>query len=749
MTVSTWRRAALAVLVCVAPMGAAESARGSESAFSVVSVLHDPQALARPHDVEVDRGRMFVPGKGGSIAVVDVHEPARPQVVWWIRNPEDDAQTVLCHGRHLLVGSRDFFSIEISEAGRGRVCKRLRERPEIDRINGMILWGDHVVYANKTGWIGAVDVRRPGDPVLAGALNTREHGRVLSPHDVARSNDCAIVVDQRDGSPWKVRAYRVADPASGDLAPVERWRAEGAVAGERLNGANRVVVRGDCALVACNKADALAVVDFSDPAEPAVVGVHPLPGSPCGLELAGNALFAGSGQSIHAFDVTDPRRPVALAAVECLEVFPTRFAKDGRGRTKYTTRNGVRQPAFGNAHDLVYEHGYLYVTAQSDDQVAILRVEDPRIRRLAESPKREAKPVPAKPSIEGTSSAASAARRASRASSPPAEFGGSCVPVAVDRAVTMTADRRVRPQALVFDEAGRVAQLLYTTDGSDGVSIATALAETSDGGATWCDHPANPVLNRIESAWQGTRAFVTGLTRDDDHQRWVMATVGNDATASTPGIRATGLWFSDDLVRWTQHPGNPIITVNTDGAAGNDDLLPGPADLPVGMYLRHFHKIDGVWYALVQWRGAGTWSRMTVMESGGDITGPWKLRNLCLDPEDATDWLKRNRNLNWCQPVRMKGRWYAACQNGVARGDRDNDRVGIVYSDDYFHWHEFDNPVTPPLRRPDGTAVVPSQQFLLPPEAGKPWRILLGARGVYGDKFMYLVYPEGWAPAAQ
>jgi len=76
----------------------------------------------------------------------------------------------------------------------------------------------------------------------------------------------------------------------------------------------------------------------------------------------------------------------------------------------------------------------------------------------------------------------------------------------------------------------------------------------------------------------------------------------------------------------------------------------------------------------------------------------------------------------------------------VHPGDENNAHVGIVYSEDYLDWHEFDNPVTPELTRPAGTRAVSSQQFLLPPERDRPWRILLGARGLDGnDPYMYLV----------
>ncbi len=402
-------RAALAALLCVSSLLAAELPRPTAPPFSVASILQHPQALARPHDVEVHDRLMFVPGKGGSIAIIDVGDPARPRLLWWTRHPEDDAQTVLCHDGHLLVGTRDFFSIDITQPRQARICKRLRDRPRIDRINGMILWGDHVLYANKLGWIGAVDVSRPGDPVLSGALNTRKQGEVISPHDIAAYKNCVIVVDQRDGSPWKVRAYRVADPRTGELLPVEQWRAEGAVTGERLNGANRAVVRGDYVLIACNKAGTLAVVDFCNLSKPATLTVLPFPGEPCGLTLAGNVLFAAGGQAVQALDVSDPRKPVLLATYESLDVFPTKFARESSGEKKYTIKDGVRRVASGNAHDLVYQQGYLYVTAQSDDQIAVLRVDDPQIRRLADQP--------------------------------PSEFGGSCIPVEVENPVTMSHEK--------------------------------------------------------------------------------------------------------------------------------------------------------------------------------------------------------------------------------------------------------------------------------------------------------------------
>ena len=49
-------------------------------AFTVLSVLVDETALAGAHDVELQGNLAFVAGKGGSLAVIDVADPARPRI---------------------------------------------------------------------------------------------------------------------------------------------------------------------------------------------------------------------------------------------------------------------------------------------------------------------------------------------------------------------------------------------------------------------------------------------------------------------------------------------------------------------------------------------------------------------------------------------------------------------------------------------------------------------------------------------
>lgn len=339
-------------------------------AFAVVSVLEHEEALSRPHDIALQGNLAFVAGKGGSVAVIDIGKPAQPEILWWKRGDGiEDAQTVLPAGDVLFLGARDFFAIGIDKPRRVRLCNKLSDRPRIDRINGMVRRGDTILSANKTGWVCAFDVSEPREPVLRGAVKTCKVGRLVSPHDIALFRDHAVVVDQAGRSPVKVRLYRVADERTERILATDEWEAAGAVTDQRLNGANRVVVGGEHAFVACSQSNKsggnykVASIDISDPARPILRAVRAFADRHAtGLTLSGNALFAAGGRAVEVFDVSDPANPVSTAVFHSRRIF-------AHGRD--------------SAHDLVYRDGLLYVTAQNDDCIAIIRVETPRIRRLA------------------------------------------------------------------------------------------------------------------------------------------------------------------------------------------------------------------------------------------------------------------------------------------------------------------------------------------------------------------------------
>lgn len=344
------------------------SQTGVAEPLTLVSVLHHEEALSRPHDIEV-RGKLaFVAGKGGSVAIVEIGDPQRPRLLWWKNDPHelDDAQTVLPSEHHMFLGARHFFSIDVLEPGQPVFCKKVTDRPRIDRINGMVRRGDFVLTANKNGWVGVFDAGDSADPKLYGALNTRKRGSVNSPHDIALFENHAVVVDQARRTSAHLRLYRIADADTGQLLPVDEWEVAGAIKRDDLTGANRVVVSGGHAFVACSKSNpdnfTLAAIDLSDPNHPRHLITLPFAGKhPTGLTVAGRVLFAAGGRTVQVLDVTDPAEPKTLTVFRSNELFPT-------GRD--------------NAHDLVHQDGYLYLTAQNDDQIGIVRINDQRILSL-------------------------------------------------------------------------------------------------------------------------------------------------------------------------------------------------------------------------------------------------------------------------------------------------------------------------------------------------------------------------------
>ncbi len=85
--------------------------------------------------------------------------------------------------------------------------------------------------------------------------------------------------------------------------------------------------------------------------------------------------FVAGGECVEAIDISEPSAPVSIAQYRGGKLFPTRRL----------LLNG--QPRFDNAHDLIYRDGYLYVTAQNDNQFGVIKINNQRIIKLAEQTK--------------------------------------------------------------------------------------------------------------------------------------------------------------------------------------------------------------------------------------------------------------------------------------------------------------------------------------------------------------------------
>jgi hypothetical protein len=366
-------------------------------AFTTVAVLQDDEALNGAHDVELQGDYAYVPGKGGSLAIIHIADPAKPRIVWSKRDPElfTDAETVAPAGEVLFLGSRDFLTLDIRNPSQPRVMHTTADRSRIDRINGFVGRNSLWFAANKEGWIDVFEMFPV--PKLCAARNVAELDGVGKPHDVDFCGEHLIVVDPagfgRRNVPGQVGFYRVfgdrklSEPDHNrKLLEPEQWTLVGKASDERLVGGNRVrgytsKEHGDFAIVAASispdaidkekRQPCVAVVDATDVAKPVVVGVVPFPDvrGPNGLDVVGHVAFAAGGQTVMAVDLSDPRKPKLLAAEKCNDVF-----------------HG--EPGLDDGHDLEYRAGYLYVTGQTSHTFGVLRIADSRIRGLAEAEKR-------------------------------------------------------------------------------------------------------------------------------------------------------------------------------------------------------------------------------------------------------------------------------------------------------------------------------------------------------------------------
>jgi hypothetical protein len=353
--------------------------------FSLVGLLHDDVALNRPHDVELQGYVAYVPGKGGSLAIIDVSDVTKPKLMSSLVGLED-AETVLPMGSVLLLGTRDFLAVDVSNPRNPQVTKRISDRPRIDRINGMARRGDDVFTANKSGYVTVFDVSSPASPVLKGVFDAKQRGGLRSPHDIAVFGDHIIVVSAgNSGHLWaphtNLAVYRVADPRTHELLLTEKWSVEATLEAsgklsDSLSGANRVVVTDDqrYAAVGAFVHSRVGIVDIGTPRKLMPIANMPVGDiSATGMTVSGKVLFVAGGECVEAIDISDPANPISLAQYRGGKLFPTRrLVLDGAAR-------------YDNAHDLVYRDGYLYVTAQNDNQFGILKINDQRIINLADS----------------------------------------------------------------------------------------------------------------------------------------------------------------------------------------------------------------------------------------------------------------------------------------------------------------------------------------------------------------------------
>jgi hypothetical protein len=308
--------------------------------------------LDRPHDVEVDGGFAYLPGKGGSFAVVDVSDPAAPIVRGGIEGLTD-AQTVGVDPAesivHLSEGTA-LHAVAVDDPEDPTIVGTASAKA-LAEINGWVRHRDCLLTASKRGWLGVVDVSDPEAPTFVDALDLDAKTGTDAPHDVARCGDHVVVPNQRQGTSPKgclVRAFE-----AGDVRDVGEFEVVGTFDHPRLDGCNRVVVDGYDAYVANNYSHSVAVVDCSTPSDPTVVSIADASEEgPNGLCLTDDTLLAGAGRYVDWYDRRNPRDLEQIDRVA----------------------DGEHFEAPGSAHDLEIAGGRLFVSAQATDRLNVYEI---------------------------------------------------------------------------------------------------------------------------------------------------------------------------------------------------------------------------------------------------------------------------------------------------------------------------------------------------------------------------------------
>lgn len=199
------------------------------------------------------------------VTVLDVSNPAIPRVIGSVTDPAlDGASTIALVGRYAYVTSRvaDALAVlDLADPVRPQVIGSVKH-PHLDGAAKVVVDGRYAyVTAVDANAVAVVDVLIPASPVVVGsvadpvsledATGIESDGRFLYVTGSQPGNDRFSVVD-------------VAVPTN----PVVR----GTLNDPRLKGNGAVALAGRYAYSAAIDADALTILDISDPDSPVIVG---------------------------------------------------------------------------------------------------------------------------------------------------------------------------------------------------------------------------------------------------------------------------------------------------------------------------------------------------------------------------------------------------------------------------------------------------------------------------------------------
>ncbi|MEX0685041.1 MAG: hypothetical protein WD267_10045 [Balneolales bacterium] len=283
--------------------------------------------------------------------------------------------------------------------------------------------------------------------------------------------------------------------------------------------------------------------------------------------------------------------------------------------------------------------------------------------------------------------------------------------------------QRITPRDIL--DFGDIYGLLYQSRDYDHPTTESASIMFSHDKINWVDSPANPIFGELIQPWQGTRAMAEALDWDDGNDRWVMIITGN-GEEHYPGLRATGLVYSKDLLNWELESNNPVITSeNIDWTDGSTNRV----------YVRGFKKYQGYWYVwIVVNTEVGLLNEPALGARPGEpVDDIGKMNIGLLKSQDLLNWesipanpiLQPGMEGEWDdrmvlpgRPILFENRWYLAYTNEA------RNQVGIAWSDTLEgKWHKA--PGNPILDFDDISLEGTEAPILTPMGVG--WGIILAA----------------------
>jgi hypothetical protein len=235
----------------------------------------------------------FVADHGSGLQVFDISNPAAPSLVGTY-DPIRDIDDVFVSGDHAFLNADS--ALQVVDISDPTAPSLLGTYTTPSGVTALYVSGDLAFLGVHTFGLAVIDVSQPIAPSLLGAYDTP--GTALG---VFVAGDYAFVAD---GNPPGFLVIDVSDPTAPSLAGTCD-----------VSGANRVVVAGDHAIVACNAG--LAVIDIGDPTAPTLLGTYDSVANNQGVYVSGDLAFLAKGpQGLLTLDISDPTAPSLLGTYD-------------------------------------------------------------------------------------------------------------------------------------------------------------------------------------------------------------------------------------------------------------------------------------------------------------------------------------------------------------------------------------------------------------------------------------------------